>query len=56
MSIKEVIDHVLELIWGKESEPKRSRTKRGRFIADDKSTKDINEAWVGGKAPKRDGK
>ena len=53
MSIKEVIDHVLELIWGKEYEPKRARTKRGRFAADDKSTKDINEAWVGGKAPKK---
>ena len=33
-------------------EPKRARTK-GRYKADDKSTKDINEAWVGGKAPKK---
>ena len=32
--------------------PKRARTK-GRYKADDKSTKDVNEAWVGGKAPKR---
>ncbi len=39
-----------ELITGK---PKRARTKRGRYKADDKSTKDINEAWVGGKAPKK---
>ena len=53
MNIKDVIDNILEFIWGKESEPKRSRTKRGRFIADDKSTKDFNEAWVGGKAPKK---
>ena len=53
MTIKEVIDNILELIWGKEPEPKRSRTKRGRFVADDKSTKDYNEAWKGGKAPKR---
>ena len=56
MTIKEVIDNMLELIWGKGSEPKRARTKRGRFAADDKSTKDINEAWVGGKAPKKEDK
>ena len=33
--------------------PKRARTKRGRYKGDNKSTKDVNEAWVGGKAPKR---
>ena len=33
--------------------PKRARTKKGRYRKDDKSTKDVNEAWVGGKAPKR---
>lgn len=33
-------------------EPKRARTKRGRFKGDDPSTPNINEAWVGGKAPK----
>ena len=37
-------------------EPKRARTKKGRFIADDKSTPDVNEAWVGGKAPKKKAK
>jgi hypothetical protein len=31
-------------------EPKRAREK-GRYKADDKSTADVNEAWVGGKAP-----
>lgn len=35
------------------AKPKRARTKKGRFVADDKSTPDINEAWVGGKAPKK---
>ena len=34
-------------------DPKRARTKRGRYKGDDKSTKDVNEAWVGGKAPKK---
>ena len=34
-------------------EVKRARTKRGRYKADDKSTADYNEAWVGGKAPKK---
>ena len=56
MKIKEVIDNILELIWGKESKPVRARTKRGRFAADDKSTKDYNEAWKGGKAPKKGNK
>lgn len=32
--------------------PKRARTKKGTYKADDKSTPDVNEAWVGGKAPK----
>ena len=36
-----------------ETKPKRARTKKGKFIADDKSTPDINEAWVGGKATKK---
>ena len=45
--IKEVIDDMLELIWGKE--PKRARNKKGQFVGDDKSKKDANEAWVGGK-------
>ena len=33
------------------AEPKRARTKRGRYKGDDKSTADYNEAWVGGKSP-----
>ena len=36
----------------REEKPKRARTK-GRYRADDKKTKDVNEAWVGGKAPTR---
>ena len=34
-------------------ELKRARGKKGKFLADNKMTKDFNEAWVGGKAPKR---
>jgi hypothetical protein len=34
-------------------EVKRARTRRGRYKGDDKSTDDYNEAWVGGKAPKK---
>ena len=37
-------------------EPKRARTKSGRYKADDKSTPDINEAWVGGKKPTKKAK
>ncbi|MBC8435652.1 MAG: hypothetical protein H8D84_01565 [Proteobacteria bacterium] len=43
---------------GKKSKPKakRARTRRGRYKGDDKSTDNYNEAWVGGKAPKRKSK
>jgi len=34
-------------------EYKRARGSKGRYKTDDKSTPDINEAWVGGKAPKK---
>ena len=63
---KEIVDYVLEIIWGpkpkKEKDigqyiglkrPKRARNKSGRYKKDDKSTPDVNEAWVGGKAPKK---
>ena len=33
--------------------PKRARTKKGRYKADDPKTKDWNEAYVGGKAPEK---
>ncbi len=35
------------------TKPKRARGKKGRYLADDPTTKGINEAWVGGKAPKK---
>lgn len=35
------------------SKPKRARTAKGKLKADDPSTPDINEAWEGGKAPKK---
>ena len=50
---KEIVDYILEIIWGESVKPKRARTKKGRYKADDKSTPDVNEAWVGGKAPTR---
>ena len=33
--------------------PKRARTKKGRYRADNKSTAGYNEAWVGGKKPRK---
>ena len=30
---------------------KRARNDKGQLIGDDPSTPDVNEAWVGGKAP-----
>ena len=42
----------LQKIVGPKAEPKRAREK-GKYKADDKSTADVNEAWVGGEAPKK---
>tara|TARA_R110000764_G_scaffold44518_1_gene100260 strand:+ start:1007 stop:1279 length:273 start_codon:yes stop_codon:yes gene_type:complete len=49
-----------EVILGKfddapviKTKPQRARGVKGKYKADDKSTTNINEAWVGGKAPKR---
>ena len=57
-AIKEVREGVLKLVTFKDfkltdDEPKRARTKKGKYKADNKKTKDVNEAWVGGKAPKK---
>lgn len=35
------------------SKPKRARTATGKLKADDPTTPDVNEAWEGGKAPKK---
>ena len=56
------LDDVLEIIWGSKSKlpkhgmmkkPKRARTKKGTYRGDDKTTAYTNEAWVGGKSPKK---
>jgi hypothetical protein len=57
-AIKEISDGILDMISPKDfkltdDKPKRARTKKGRYRADDKSTPDFNEAYVGGKAPKK---
>ena len=61
----ETIHDIVEIITGKRPEtpkehkccggckPKRARGKKGRYLADDPRTKEFNEAWVGGKAPKK---
>ena len=41
------------LVLTKAMEVKRARTRLGRYKGDDKSTDDYNEAWEGGKAPKK---
>ena len=38
------------------AKPKRARNSDGTLKADDKTTPDINEAWEGGKAPKKKSK
>jgi len=47
----EIIRGVAEEVVEPAVKPKRARKKDGKFIGDDKSTDDINEAWIGGKAP-----
>lgn len=51
----ELVDDIWEMVFGTERrpKPKRARTKRGTYRGDDKSTPDVNEAYVGGKAPKK---
>ena len=62
---EEIVDEIYELVWGTprrpevkfknmmtKSKPKRARGKKGRYKADDPKTKNYNEAYVGGKAPK----
>ena len=55
---QEWVQELKELLFGVEEKPKpkkrkRARKKDGTYRGDDKSTKDVNEAWVGGKVPKR---
>tara|TARA_R100001015_G_C4603644_1_gene158614 strand:+ start:319 stop:591 length:273 start_codon:yes stop_codon:yes gene_type:complete len=38
------------------AKPKRARNSDGTLKADDKTTPDVNEAWEGGKAPKKKAK
>jgi len=40
----------------KKGAPKRARDAKGKLKADDPSTPDVNEAWEGGKAPKKRGR
>jgi hypothetical protein len=37
----------------KTATPKRARNKKGQLVGDDPSTPNVNEAWEGGKAPKK---
>ena len=62
-----LVDDIWELVFGTirrpeikfknmlttKQKPKRARGKKGRYLADDPTTKGVNEAWVGGKAPKK---
>ena len=48
---KKMVSWFQDIVFG--TKPKRARTKTGKFKADDKSTKGVNEAWVGGKSPKK---
>jgi len=48
------VDKALKKVKPIEPQPKakRTRTKKGKFVADDPRTPQ-NEAWVGGKSPKK---
>tara|TARA_Y100000310_G_C20673571_1_gene811596 strand:+ start:446 stop:808 length:363 start_codon:yes stop_codon:yes gene_type:complete len=49
----ETAKKVAESAERRTSHTKRARTKKGHYKADDPSTPDVNEAWVGGKAPRK---
>ena len=53
---KEETQQWLDAIKDPQVKPKRARGKKGKYKADDKKTKNVNEAWVGGKAPKKKAK
>ena len=48
-------DHMrkLEEAEAAKPKPKRARGPKGKLKGDDASTPEVNEAWVGGKAPKK---
>ena len=61
-----LVDDIWEIVFGTirtprrdfegmmtKEKPKRARGVKGRYKGDDLSTAYTNEAWVGGKAPKR---
>ena len=64
-AIKEISNGILGLMMPKDfkltddeccqskCKPKRARTTKGKYKADNKKTINVNEAWVGGKAPKK---
>ena len=53
-SLNILVDSIYRIVLGVERNPKPKRArKKGRYVADNKLTKDINEAWVGGRAPKK---
>ena len=43
----------INIIDPREDKPKRAKKVDGKFKADDKSTPDVNEAWVSGRSPKK---
>ena len=47
-SVEETVDVEADV-----KEVKRARNKKGQLIGDDPNTPDVNEAWEGGKAPKK---
>ena len=63
---QEIVDDIYELVFGTvrrpevkfknmmtKEKPKRARTQKCRYRGDDKTTESYNEAWVGGKSPKK---
>ena len=61
-----LVDDIWELVFGTvrrpevkfkgmmtKEKPKRARGPKGRYKGDDLSTAYTNEAWVGGKSPKK---
>ena len=51
--INPALEKEMKMMYATTKKPKRARGVKGRYLGDDPTTKEFNEAWVGGKSPKK---
>ena len=45
LKTNELVEKLVDTVTGTERKQVRARNKKGRYVADDKSTPDVNEAY-----------